>query len=1246
LGLGNLRAEKEFSEQNRSSKGAKKLLKSSDRHLTDQELDLLAGFDTRALASSVQAGAPDEEAVLHLSDCQHCREELDKRVSAIGRLAALKIRSQSPRGPLCPPDEELMNLVGGITSQTRSSELMDHAVECGHCGPLLRQIVEDFSDSSTAAETTLLSQLGSNTPEWQTHLAQRLSGPSHQRYEGAKHESALRQFVGWRWVAAAMAGLILAASVGWKLLPGPEARTQILLAQAYTERRVLEVRIPGARYAPLRVERNAGSSNLDKPESLLKAEALIGENLRKNPNDSVWLQAKARADLLDGNYDSAIKTLLRALAEKPDSNSVLLQTDLASAYYQRAESANRPIDYGNAIDILGKAIAQSPNDTVAIFNRAIVAEKLHLYNPAISDWQKYLKLDPNGPWADEARNRLRAIEEKVRNKQSSLTKPLLNPEQLALTSAQVCSTELNDRVEAYLQQALKKWLPDYVASPQDEQTHNQLRAALEALAEVLRTQHGDSWLSDLIARPGGKSFDAAVLSLAAALIASDNGDYAGAQVAARNASRLFRDSGNLAGELRASAEEVYTRHLLYDGESCASISEATITRLGSHKYEWLMAQLNLEQSNCFDLLANLGKSKRAFDLGTELAKEHGFAELYCRGIGFQADAAASLGNTQAGFLLASKGLDLFWSSQIGLMKGYNLYTDLDTAADVLRLPYLQVDLWNEATSLIDLHPDVVQKAMAHRWYGNAAYLANMPDLARLEFSKASSLFSLAPATEATTRDRLDADIWLAGLATRTDDLSRAATLLNHIQEDLENAPGFAEQIGFYSTSAELNLRQGNFDRCEAALRVAVFLAEKARTSFPSEDARRRWAQQTANSYRTLVSWKLRQGDANSALEYWEWYKGSGVRSPDDRASESYSSVGGTPFVDAPRIVVPTMVAQQLPSMRSEIVIAFAVFPSGIASWAYDDRGISSHWIARPERELKESAERFLRLCSGRDSDMGALRARSRELYELLIAPFEERITSDRTLIVETDGPLSAIPFEALLDSQGHYLIERAAIVISPGLYQSIGLRKMPAIGPTTPALIVSVPAVDDGSLAPISDAEREAQAVTAQFKGSRLLEGSAANVAEIRREIVEVRVFHFAGHALASPVNSGLLLNEQDSKTLSPRVLNAEDINTAELQKLQLAVLSACATGTDLGPAASGTETLTGALLRAGVPNVVASRWDVDSEATRLLMNRFYAQLLAGHAASGSLRAAQIGLAQQPGMAHPYYWAAFGVQGI
>jgi len=123
----------------------------------------------------------------------------------------------------------------------------------------------------------------------------------------------------WPRPVFALAGIAAAVVAGWlgmRLLRPPSAEQ--LLARAYTEHRTLEVRIPGAKYAPMRVERAAGGSSLDKSPSLLKAEALIGDNLQKSPNDPVWLQAKARADLLEGNYESAIKSLQRALETKPE----------------------------------------------------------------------------------------------------------------------------------------------------------------------------------------------------------------------------------------------------------------------------------------------------------------------------------------------------------------------------------------------------------------------------------------------------------------------------------------------------------------------------------------------------------------------------------------------------------------------------------------------------------------------------------------------------------------------------------------------------------------------------------------------------------------------------------------------------------------------------------------------------------------------------------------------------------------
>jgi CHAT domain-containing protein len=74
-------------------------------------------------------------------------------------------------------------------------------------------------------------------------------------------------------------------------------------------------------------------------------------------------------------------------------------------------------------------------------------------------------------------------------------------------------------------------------------------------------------------------------------------------------------------------------------------------------------------------------------------------------------------------------------------------------------------------------------------------------------------------------------------------------------------------------------------------------------------------------------------------------------------------------------------------------------------------------------------------------------------------------------------------------------------------------------------------------------------------------------------------------------------------------------------------------------------DSLARAFLLAGVPEVVASRWDADSSATAALMDSFYRILLDGRSAPQALQAAAAELRRLPATSHPYYWAAFSAFG-
>jgi CHAT domain-containing protein len=123
----------------------------------------------------------------------------------------------------------------------------------------------------------------------------------------------------------------------------------------------------------------------------------------------------------------------------------------------------------------------------------------------------------------------------------------------------------------------------------------------------------------------------------------------------------------------------------------------------------------------------------------------------------------------------------------------------------------------------------------------------------------------------------------------------------------------------------------------------------------------------------------------------------------------------------------------------------------------------------------------------------------------------------------------------------------------------------------------------------------------------------------------------------------GLVLGGRNGQANTLRLLDAAAVRQLRLQSLQLAVLSACSTAS--GGGSSGFDSVTDALLRAGVPHVVASRWAVDSAETRGFVEDFYHNALSGQTVSEATRLTSRKMLADPRTSHPYYWSAFAAYG-
>jgi CHAT domain-containing protein len=68
-------------------------------------------------------------------------------------------------------------------------------------------------------------------------------------------------------------------------------------------------------------------------------------------------------------------------------------------------------------------------------------------------------------------------------------------------------------------------------------------------------------------------------------------------------------------------------------------------------------------------------------------------------------------------------------------------------------------------------------------------------------------------------------------------------------------------------------------------------------------------------------------------------------------------------------------------------------------------------------------------------------------------------------------------------------------------------------------------------------------------------------------------------------------------------------------------------------------------LASLGVPDVVATRWQIDSASAVPMMDAFYAGLARGLTVPAALTAARQSLIRDPRYSHPYYWAAWYASG-
>lgn len=319
------------------------------------------------------------------------------------------------------------------------------------------------------------------------------------------------------------------------------------------------------------------------------------------------------------------------------------------------------------------------------------------------------------------------------------------------------------------------------------------------------------------------------------------------------------------------------------------------------------------------------------------------------------------------------------------------------------------------------------------------------------------------------------------------------------------------------------------------------------------------------------------------------------------------------------------------------------------------------------------------VAAGKDEGAQALGA-------MLLEGLSDQARAAKSWVIDPDGVLSVLPFEALSEPQaGGRVIDRHSVryVTSIAEFAEASAAPAPA-GPGATAVIVADPVfaatgaastsgltgelrsvtgelLRNMQLKPLPETREEAAQVAAAMSrmgvATKLYTGDQATVDAFTFQQAP-RYLHVATHgiflepginlgnqgyvrlATALPgLQSALALSASDKGA----TLTGADISRLNLRGTELVVFSACDTGNGEIEAGEGVASLRRSVEESGAQSSITSLWPVPSKATATLMSDFYTRLAAGQSKTEALRQAKLTLMKSsPG---PLNWAGFVLAG-
>ncbi|HTG33182.1 MAG TPA: CHAT domain-containing protein [Thermoanaerobaculia bacterium] len=949
--------------------------------------------------------------------------------------------------------------------------------------------------------------------------------------------------------------------------------------------------------------------------------------------------------LLSGKVPQAIAHL--ELAAGRPATAMAALTDLSAAYLARFETEGDLQDLLRSVQAADRGLALAPAQPSLLFNRALAFSTLGTPRIGAKAWRPFVDDPTPSGWREEAVAHLRKLSGPSAEEEWQRLLPEIEAPAADLQQITTRVERLPANARSYAEEVL---LPRWAAAVSRSDlavAERSLRLAT-IIGEVLERSHGETLLTDALVsvqrtmEHGSPDQRRALLQglqdFGPGVVHYNEQNLASAR------KLLVRAQDNLAAvdcplsfwaRLYLAIDKYYV-----DADRGLAEYKALLAEIPQNRYPALTGRLEWLAGTADKVQGRIQSSVRRYTHAAAALRRSGGPEAAFVSV-LLAESYSLLGEHSLGWQQRRLAFQRVCFSE-GPRRNIAMWTEakeallrqgrLDLAGPFVDEAVAEAARWGRPLGQVSAH---VERAAYRLEIG--ARPAALADLREVQQA-------LSQMEESGLKKQMASIVLLTeGLYEQATDPARAASLLQQALDEQSVSGNRFEAITYTTAKATAQLAAGDLQESAASLEGALSIFEAIRATVEDPVSRMQAFRQAQPAFDHLI--RLRTGVL------------AGDREEPFRLSERARA----------RVLLELRTRTDAPAPKRQEFARLTdlekLLPAGVALASYavlEDQTLA--WVVENGRarlqvlpihrgDLASTIE-TLRLEMTRGAAESAIQNAATPLYDALVRPLGLAPDREGSLIIVPDRWLTRLPFAALFDRQsGQYLIEQRTVTMVPSatllLRGSRARRPLAAAKLSALVLGVSRPGLFGGKvLHSLPHAEEEARDVAALYQQPTALVGAAASKANFLRMSVSQDVMHFAGHAivdLESPRRSVLLFAGSAPDALEP--LSLGELFDAGLGHAHLVVLSACRAQDSLVDDREGLLGIAGAFFAAGVPEVVASPWDVNDRSAVPVMVAFHRAYQKHRSAGVAFRQAVLELLRSgnPEQRSPASWGGFTV---